>query len=316
MTSASTEPDKRRFAWLRPPQGGADGTMSLIDHLRELRYRVTVAASAIVVGAIVSAFFYNDIVRFVLAPWARARSALTTGLDSDLIIANNGVTQAFTVAVILCLVAGIFFSAPIWLWQVWAFVAPGLLAKEKKYSLAFVAVSLPLFFAGCALGYYVWPKGIEVLLSFTPSNMGITNILDVANFLSLEIKVVLVFGLSFLLPVVVVGLNMAGVVRGYQLKKARKKLAKATNPVVKQNLREEISAIQDELDTLGFHIGSNLLEIASPDPLISQERLERLDAWLLDPPAPKGAVRFVREYRDRMARALRAQESDASVAAE
>ena len=222
MTTASTEPDKRRFAWLRPPQGGADGTMSLIDHLRELRYRVTVAASAIVVGAIVSAFFYNDIVRFVLAPWARARSALTTGLDSDLIIANNGVTQAFTVAVILCLVAGIFFSAPIWLWQVWAFVAPGLLAKEKKYSLAFVAVSLPLFFAGCALGYYVWPKGIEVLLSFTPQNMGITNILDVANFLSLEIKVVLVFGLSFLLPVVVVGLNMAGVVRGYQLKKARK----------------------------------------------------------------------------------------------
>ena len=206
MTSASTEPDKRRFAWLRPPQGGADGTMSLIDHLRELRYRVTVAASAIVVGAVISAFFYNDIVRFVLAPWARARSALTAGLDSDLIIANNGVTQAFTVAVILCLVAGIFFSAPIWLWQVWAFVA----------------VSLPLFFAGCALGYYVWPKGIEVLLSFTPQNMGITNILDVANFLSLEIKVVLVFGLSFLLPVVVVGLNMAGVVRGYQLKKARK----------------------------------------------------------------------------------------------
>ena len=222
MTTASTEPEKNRFAWLRPPQGGADGTMSLIDHLRELRYRVTVAASAIVVGAVISAFFYNDIVRFVLAPWARARSALTAGLDSDLIIANNGVTQAFTVAVILCLVAGIFFSAPIWLWQVWAFVAPGLLAKEKKYSLAFVAVSLPLFFAGCALGYYVWPKGIEVLLSFTPQNMGITNILDVANFLSLEIKVVLVFGLSFLLPVVVVGLNMAGVVRGYQLKKARK----------------------------------------------------------------------------------------------
>ncbi len=221
MTTASTEPEKNRFAWLRPPQGGADGTMSLMDHLRELRYRVTVAASAIILGAIVSAFFYNQIVAFVLAPWARAKSALTAA-DADLMIANNGVTQAFTVAVLLCLVAGIFFAAPVWLWQVWAFVAPGLLAKEKKYSLVFVAVSLPLFFAGCALGYYVWPKGIEVLLSFTPSNMGITNILDVANFLSLEIKVVLVFGLSFLLPVVVVGLNMAGVVRGYQLKKARK----------------------------------------------------------------------------------------------
>jgi sec-independent protein translocase protein TatC len=209
VTTASTEPEKNRFAWLRPPQGGADGTMSLMDHLRELRYRVTVAASAIILGAIVSAFFYNQIVAFVLAPWARAKSALTAA-DADLMIANNGVTQAFTVAVLLCLVAGIFFAAPVWLWQVWAFVAPGLLAKEKKYSLVFVAVSLPLFFAGCALGYYVWPKGIEVLLSFTPSNI------------SLEIKVVLVFGLSFLLPVVVVGLNMAGVVRGYQLKKARK----------------------------------------------------------------------------------------------
>ena len=103
-----------------------------------------------------------------------------------------------------------------------ASIAPALLAKEKKYSLIFVAVSLPLFFAGCALGYWVWPKGIEVLLSFTPQYLNITNIVDVANFLSIEIKVVLVFGLSFLLPVVVVGLNMAGVVRGYQLRKARK----------------------------------------------------------------------------------------------
>ncbi|MFT3887127.1 MAG: twin-arginine translocase subunit TatC [Arachnia sp.] len=222
MTTASTEPDKSRFGWLRPPQGGPDGSMSLMDHLRELRYRVTVSASAIILGAIVSAFFYNSIVGFVLAPWARAKQTLETDLGAETIIANNGVTQAFTVAVILCLVAGIFFAAPVWLWQVWAFVAPGLLAKEKKYSLIFVAVSLPLFFSGCALGYWVWPKGIEVLLSFTPSNMGITNILDVANFLNIEIKVILVFGLSFLLPVVVVGLNMAGVVRGYQLKKARK----------------------------------------------------------------------------------------------
>ena len=101
-------------------------------------------------------------------------------------------------------------------------LAPGLVAKEKRYALAFVAVSLPLFLTGTALGYFVWPKGIEVLLSFTPKDQDITNILDVANFLSMEIKVMLVFGLSFLLPVVVVGLNMAGVVRGYQLKKARK----------------------------------------------------------------------------------------------
>lgn len=196
--------------------------MSLFDHLRELRYRVTVAAAAIIVGAVVCAFFYQQLVSFVLAPWARAKVMLEENLGAQTIIANNGVTQAFTVAVVLCVVGGIFVAAPVWLWQVWSFVAPGLVAKEKKYSLIFVGISLPLFFTGCALGYIVWPKGIEVLLSFTPKDQGITNILDVANFMAMEIKVMLVFGLSFLLPVVVVGLNMAGVVRGYQLKKARK----------------------------------------------------------------------------------------------
>lgn len=224
MSVATTDPAEkpRRFGWLRPPKGGPDGTMSLFDHLRELRYRVTVAAIGIIVGAIISAMFYQQLVTFVLAPWARARRALEENLGAQTMIANNGVTQAFTVAVVLCVVGGIFFSAPVWLWQIWAFVAPGLVSKEKKYSLIFVGVSLPLFFAGCALGYIVWPKGIEVLLSFTPENQGITNILDVANFMQMEIKVMLVFGLSFLLPVVVVGLNMAGVLRGYQLKRARK----------------------------------------------------------------------------------------------
>ena len=223
MTSATAEPDRKgRFGWLRPPEGGPDGTMSLFDHLRELRYRITVVAIGVLIGSIISAFFYQQLVSFVLAPWERARTALEENLGASTMIANNGVTQAFTVAVILCVVAGVILSSPLWLWQVWAFVAPGLVAKEKRYALAFVAVSLPLFLTGTALGYFVWPKGIEVLLSFTPKDQDITNILDVANFLSMEIKVMLVFGLSFLLPVVVVGLNMAGVVRGYQLKKARK----------------------------------------------------------------------------------------------
>lgn len=224
MSAASAEPadKRRRFAWLRPPESGPGGTMSLFDHLRELRYRITISAAAITVGAIICAFFYQQLVSFVLAPWVRARQTLEANLGAETIIANNGITQAFTVAVILCVVGGIFVAAPVWIWQVWSFVAPGLVAKEKKYSLIFVGISLPLFFAGCALGYYVWPKGIEVLLSFTPKDQGITNILDVANFMGMEIKVMLVFGLSFLLPVVVVGLNMAGVVRGYQLKKARK----------------------------------------------------------------------------------------------
>ncbi|MDO5676899.1 MAG: twin-arginine translocase subunit TatC [Propionibacteriaceae bacterium] len=223
MTAATTEPAKEgRFAWLRPPKGGPGGTMSIWDHLRELRYRVTISAFAVILGALGSIFIYRNLVDIVMAPWNRARAVLEATRDSNLMVVNNGVTSSFTFAVVLCVVAGILMATPVWVYQLWAFIAPGLLAKEKKYALAFMGAATPLFLIGCALGYYVWPKGIEVLLSFTPSEMGITNMQDMAEFLKMEIQIILVFGLSFLLPVVVVALNQFGLVRGYQLKRWRK----------------------------------------------------------------------------------------------
>lgn len=220
-TSTEATGKPRRLAWLRPPDGGPEQNMSLFDHLRELRYRVTVSLGAIILGALLCIFFYERLIDFFLAPWDKARTVLEEAGATTQIV-NTGVTQPFTLAVLVCVLGGVAIASPVWLWQIWAFVAPGLVAKEKKYALAFVGISLPLFFAGAALGYYIWPTGIQVLLGFTPDNKGITNLLDMANFLGMEIKVMLVFGLSFLLPVVVVGLNLAGVVRGYMLKKARK----------------------------------------------------------------------------------------------
>lgn len=220
-TADQTAEKPRRLAWLRPPQGGPDQKMSLFDHLRELRYRVMVATIGIAIGSIACSFYFKELINFFLGPWHKARAVLeANGATTEIV--NTGVTQPFTLAIVVCVLGGLALSSPVWLWQVWAFVAPGLVAKERKYALSFVAVSVPLFFIGCALGYIVWPTGIRVLLGFTPENQGITNLLDMANFLSMEIKVMLVFGASFLLPVVVVALNMAGVVRGYMLKKARK----------------------------------------------------------------------------------------------
>ena len=115
--------------------------------------------------------------------------------------------------------AGIFFSAPIWLWQVWAFVAPGLLAKEKKYSLAFLGSAIPLFLAGIVLGYWISPKGFVVLLGFTPQ--GVTNIQDVNDFLHFMSIMLMVFGVSFLLPVILVALNAVGILRGRTMGKYR-----------------------------------------------------------------------------------------------
>ncbi|HRA03959.1 MAG TPA: twin-arginine translocase subunit TatC [Arachnia sp.] len=197
--------------------------MSLTDHLRELRYRVTVASFAIVVGSVACIFFYRELIGIIMGPYYSAVAELERiRPDAETMIVNDGVVSPFTLAVIACVSGGIVLSSPVWLYQLWAFVAPGLVAQEKKYALGFIGAALPLFLGGAALGYFVWPKGITVLLSFTPQDMDIVNLLEMSSFLSMELKVILVFGLSFLLPVVLVGLNIAGVVRGYQLKRARK----------------------------------------------------------------------------------------------
>ncbi|MBB1515700.1 twin-arginine translocase subunit TatC [Tessaracoccus sp. MC1679] len=197
--------------------------MSLTDHLRELRYRVTVSALAITIAALSCILFYTELIAIIMAPYYSAVDELKNlRPDAQTMIVNDGVVSPFTLAVIACVAGGIVLSSPVWLYQVWSFVAPGLVSKEKKYALGFVGAALPLFLSGAALGYFVWPKGITVLLSFTPQDMDIVNLLEMSSFLAMELKVILVFGLSFLLPVILVGLNMAGVVRGYQLRQARK----------------------------------------------------------------------------------------------
>jgi sec-independent protein translocase protein TatC len=112
-------------------------------------------------------------------------------------------------------------ACPVWLYQLWKFVVPALLDKEKRYARSFLVSAIPLFLLGCVVGYFVLPKGISVMLQFTPDGMGIVNQLDLNTFLQLELLLILLFGVSFLLPVILVMLNLAGVVTGAQLAKAR-----------------------------------------------------------------------------------------------
>lgn len=225
MATTATEPDaqKRRLSWLRPPKMDEGGTMALMDHLREVRYRVTISAIAIVLTAIGCIFFYRPLMLFVMRPYLIAAGDVKAQNDEALLqLANSGVTGPFTLAVVTLLLAAVIFTIPIWMYQVWAFVAPGLMAKEKRYAFTFLGAAIPLFLLGCAVGYWVWPKGIAVMLSFTPEGLGVMNIQDMGEFILLEVKVILVFGISFLLPVILVTLNVFGVVKGYQLAKARR----------------------------------------------------------------------------------------------
>ncbi len=216
---------RRRFRlslkWLKPPPTPPDGAMTLVEHLRELRYRLIVAVLAIVVGMILSAFFFPQLFELLTKPYfagiealkAKRPEAVTSLVTTDL-------AAPFLLALKVCAVAGAAVTAPIWLYQLWAFIVPGLYAREKKWSLIFLGAATPLFLAGIATAYVVLPKGISVLLSFTQA--GVTNLQDINTYLSFLLRLMIVFGIAYLLPLVVVVLNLTGVVTAKQLASARK----------------------------------------------------------------------------------------------
>lgn len=220
--AAEAPPKKRRLAWLRPPVISADGRMTLVDHFKELRYRVIVIVLLILAGMTVMAFFYQELYAFLLDPYLRAVESINaTRPNQEVLVVNAGVSAPMTLAIKIVAIAGAVVTSPLWLYQLWAFIAPGLLAKEKKWSVAFIGVGVPLFLTGVALGYWVLPKGLVVLMGFTPQDSPVANMVEMVPFLNFMIQIMLVFGVAFLLPVVIVALNLAGVVKGTQLGAAR-----------------------------------------------------------------------------------------------
>lgn len=207
---------------MKPPPMPEDGNMSLADHLRELRYRLVVAALAFVLVAVLCAFFYNHLFQVLLQPINLAVAELHQSRpDQEITVVTQDVAAPVTLALKVVGYAGLILSSPVWLYQLWAFIAPGLLAKEKKWAMIFLGSATPLFLTGVAVGYLIMPKGIAVMLSFTPQNQEISNLLDLPYFLNFLLRLMLIFGLAFLLPVVLVVLNLAGVVTGEQLGKWR-----------------------------------------------------------------------------------------------
>lgn len=204
-------PVRFNLQWLKPPPVPPDGSMTLFEHLRELRYRLVVASLAIIVGTIAAFVFHQQLFDLLTVPYNRAIGlAKQSRPDLDARLVIQGVAAPFTVSLKISLLAGLVLSSPVWLYQVWAFIVPGLLAKEKKWTLVVVGAASPLFLAGVALGYYVLPKGIAVLIGFTPDN-AITNLQDLGQFLGFMTRIMLVFGLAFEIPLFILMLNLVGV---------------------------------------------------------------------------------------------------------
>ncbi len=193
---------------------GPEGQMALADHLRELRARVMIATVTLFVGMVVAWFFYDELNSLLLDPYRRAQETLEAqGVDTDPIV--SGIATSLLLQIKISALASVVVTSPIWLYQIWAFIVPGLHPHERRSTKLFAVIAGPLFVAGVATAYYVLPKGMEVLLSFTIAD--VQSFVELERYLSFLIRMMLVFGVAFEIPLFVVMLNLAGVVSGAAL---------------------------------------------------------------------------------------------------
>lgn len=212
------------FAWVvdllrgkpRHPVG-PDGRMALTDHLREFRARLIRSALMLTVAFIVALFFYDQLLELVAGPYREATKTLRAEVDSTLVA--TGISAGLLLQLKLCGVAAIVVSSPYWIYQIWAFILPGLHPSERKWSRVVAAIAGPLFILGVLLGYYVLPKGLTVLINFVPDD--VVNLVDFGAYFSFVTRMLLIFGVAMELPFFVVLLNLAGVVSGRTLGKYR-----------------------------------------------------------------------------------------------
>lgn len=194
--------------------------MPLGEHLRELRSRIVKSVLAIVLTTIVGLVFHSWALRQMTGPVCNISSVHglgrpTAGCPNGLLAVTGplgGISLSFKVSLMI----GLVLASPIWSFQLWSFVAPGLYKKEKRYGLGFAGAAVPLFLCGAAIAFWIFPKAIKILMSFVPG--GMSSLIEGDQFLDFFIRMIVVFGLSFELPLLMVALNFVGIISADRLR--------------------------------------------------------------------------------------------------
>ena len=186
--------------------------MPLIEHLREFRKRVVRSAIAISFGALIGWFFYNEIITKLAEPVCDLRAAQASGANNCGALYINGVLGPLNLQIKVAILTGVILSAPIWLYQLWAFIAPALHRREKRYSVLFLVAATPFFAVGTYLGYSILPIAVRVLFGFTPD--ALNNLVKFDDYLDFVMRAILLFGIAFELPVFLVTFNLIGFLSG------------------------------------------------------------------------------------------------------
>lgn len=193
----------RRFKFRRQDEPKSE-SMSVLDHLGELRARIIKSAVAILLGSVVAYIFYNQFLSFFTEPYCNL-----TG-KSGCALYVTGPIDGFALRVKMSGYGGVFFASPVILWQLWRFITPGLNPKEKRYAVPFVLSSLILFIGGALVAYVIFPHALNFLQG--AGGRELKQIYTPSSYLNLIIILMVAFGLSFEFPVLLVALEIAGIV--------------------------------------------------------------------------------------------------------
>lgn len=190
--------------------------MSLTDHLEELRWRVFKSLIAIAVGTVIAFLFRDQIIHFLEAPLP-ATAASTLGKGNKLIV--TGITEGFTVYLLISAAVGFILALPVVLYQTWGFISPGLLEKEKKYAVPFICIGVVLFAAGVSLAYLILHYPVEWLVTFASDSF--TELLQAGSYFTFVAFFLLAFGIVFELPLVLTFLAHVDLLSSRILQKKR-----------------------------------------------------------------------------------------------
>lgn len=197
--------------------------MPVMDHLRELRRRLIYIVLIIAVGAVVGWYLYGPILDFLKHPYCSVPVKYRytpAGSPNNCSLIYTGVLDGFTARLKVSVIAGAVMTGPFWLYQIWAYITPGLRKNERKYSIIFIIASTVLFAAGMLLAYVVLSKGLNIVLRV--GGQGTTALLTITSYLSFVTLTLVIFGAAFELPLLIVMANMAGVLPAKVLRKSQR----------------------------------------------------------------------------------------------
>lgn len=186
--------------------------MPLLDHLNEFRKRFLRAVLAILLASTAGWFLYEKIINQLANPVCDLSAARAAGSNECGSLYINGILGPLNLQIKVAILSGLILAAPVWLYQLWAFIAPALHRREKRYTILFLAAATPFFAIGSTIGYLILPVAIKVLFGFTPDSL--TNLVKFDDYLDFVLRMILLFGLAFELPVFLLTFNLIGFLHG------------------------------------------------------------------------------------------------------